>query len=461
MLRSETLPVALHGLLQVFRSCFTAPSFHTFSMLTVGLICRTGPGTVCGMLTAAGLAGTWHHSRAHWFFTHARWQADSLGLALAGMIIDRLLPADAPVEVAVDDTLLRRSGRKIYATAWHHDATSPTGRRNAIAWGNNWIVVGILITLPFTTRPVCLPILARLWRTGDNHKSVTARHLVELLAALRPDRQVHVVADAFYGTKHWRGIGEQGAGEQGQNITLTVRLRANAALTEIHTPTPDQPHTGPPRSGLPGRPKLRGTKIGRPDVLATREPWQPTTITRYGRTDTTHLIDYHCLWTGPLLSRPIRVILLRDDPTQPRYDNRAYDLALLTTDLTSTAAQIIARYATRWAIEVAFHEAKHLTGVGHARNRTQQAVERTVPFGLLTHSLVICWYALTGHQPGDITDRRRAAPWYNLKTEPSYQDMIVKLRRVLIAARFKPAIPRPATTEETLAVHQAWANAAA
>jgi len=49
----------------------------------------------------------------------------------------------------------------------------------------------------------------------------------------------------------------------------------------------------------------------------------------------------------------------------------------------------VERYAGRWAIEVAFHDAKHTSGVGEARNRTRKAVERTVPFGLYTQSIVI------------------------------------------------------------------------
>jgi hypothetical protein len=47
-------------------------------------------------------------------------------------------------------------------------------------------------------------------------------------------------------------------------------------------------------------------------------------------------------------------------------------------------------------------------GVGQARNRVQAAVERTVPFGMLTMSLVYLWYALHGHHPDDVTDRRTA-----------------------------------------------------
>jgi len=56
--------------------------------------------------------------------------------------------------------------------------------------------------------------------------------------------------------------------------------------------------------------------------------------------------------------------------------------------------QIIERYAARWSIEVAFHDAKYITGASEAHNRTQLAMERTAPFGMLIQSLVVVWYHL-------------------------------------------------------------------
>ena len=80
-------------------------------------------------------------------------------------------------------------------------------------------------------------------------------------------------------------------------------------------------------------------------------------------------------------------------------------------------------------------------GVGQARNRVKNAVERTVPFGMLIQSLVVVWYALHGYHPDDALDRRLAQPWYRTKTEPSFEDMITKLRKALIVARFTPVSP--------------------
>jgi hypothetical protein len=45
------------------------------------------------------------------------------------------------------------------------------------------------------------------------------------------------------------------------------------------------------------------------------------------------------------------------------------------------------------------------------------------------------------------------------KTEPSYDDMTIKLRRVIIAARFRRPCPEQASPQETRAVLAAWAAA--
>ncbi|MBB5154230.1 IS701 family transposase [Saccharopolyspora phatthalungensis] len=434
-----TLPASLAVVVEAFRGCFTAPSFQTFTMLVAGLITQTGRGTVCGMLTAAGMAGRRHHDWAHRFFAEARWSADRLGLTLAALLVDRLLDTDAVIEIAVDDTLFRRSGRKIHAAAWHHDPTSPSPVKTT-GWGHCWVVAGLVLHPSWSRRPVCLPVLARLWRPGGTPKPQQARELIELLAARLPGRRFHVVADAFYGTRHWRGLPA--------HLSLTTRPRSNAALHEIHEPLP----------GVVGRPRYKGPKTTLAEI-AEHQHWRTVTVTRYGRTETTRLLEHRCLWPHILLRQHARVILVHDG--RPRRDGRAWDLALITTDLDTPAEQIIERYAARWAIEVTFHQAKHDLGAGQARNRTPHAVERTVPFGLVCYSLVYLWYALAGHDPTDVTDRRRTAPWYTTKTEPSYQDMLIKLRRVLIAEQFRPTPPRPPTPQETLQVHHAWATATA
>jgi hypothetical protein len=67
--------------------CFTQPTFQTFSMLLVGMIGRIRDCTITGMLQACGLAGVWHHGRAHDFFARRRWNPDELGLRLLDFLV--------------------------------------------------------------------------------------------------------------------------------------------------------------------------------------------------------------------------------------------------------------------------------------------------------------------------------------------------------------------------------------
>lgn len=99
-------------------------------------------------------------------------------------------------------------------------------------------------------------------------------------------------------------------------------------------------------------------------------------------------------------------------------------------------AQIIQRYTARWSIEVAIEDAKGLFGVGQVRDHLALAVRRTVPFALTCQNLTMLWYATAVHHPDDVAEHRDRAPWYTTKAQPSTADMIAKLRRVLIAARF-------------------------
>ena len=169
------LPDTLRTLLAAFAPCFTVRTFPTFQALAVGFLAQPGVRTVTGMLTAAGLAGRRHHDVAYRFFAAARWSTDQVGLVVASLIVT-ILPAGAPLLVAVDDTLLRRAGRKLHGAAWHHDGNGPS--RHRPAWGHRWVVLGVLVWLPcITHRPLCLPVLARLWQPGDpdrTHRSSPA-----------------------------------------------------------------------------------------------------------------------------------------------------------------------------------------------------------------------------------------------------------------------------------------------
>lgn len=136
MLQDVTLPGALSRVLATFRLCFTAPTFETFTALVAGLLAQPVGRTVCGMLTGAGLARVWHHSRAHRFFSAAKWCPAQVGLMVAELIVAHLLVPGAPLLLVVDDTLFRRRGKKIHGVGWFHDGAALGTTK--LGHGNTW-----------------------------------------------------------------------------------------------------------------------------------------------------------------------------------------------------------------------------------------------------------------------------------------------------------------------------------
>jgi hypothetical protein len=418
MLRSMTLPPSWLGVLLPLRSVFRRSStFGLFVLLATGLVARTRRRTVVGMLAGAGMAAVVSFHAACRFFSASRWDVDRLGLAVARLVVDRLLPAGSPIVVAVDDTLFRRWGKKVHHALWTHDgaAQGPAG----IGRGNRWVIAGIIVRLPFARHPACLPILFRLWAGKHTASPVQlAGQMISVLTDAFADRQVHVVGDAAY---HGRPLVAAPA-------SMTTRLPANAAL---FGPTPA-------RTGKRGRPRKKGARLGTPTdrANATSTDWHAVPVDRYGHIDTIHLATIDCLWYGAFADTPGRLVLVRDHSSTV-----GYDLALFTTDPHTPGERIVARYADRWSLETANATGKQVLGVGQARNRVAAAVERTVPFGFLVQTLVTLWYATRGYHQHDLATRQADEPWYTTKTEPAFEDMLAKLRRTIIAARFTATSP--------------------
>jgi len=67
-------------------------------------------------------------------------------------------------------------------------------------------------------------------------------------------------------------------------------------------------------------------------------------------------------------------------PHSCRKTHKSYDIAIVTTDMTATAAEIVARYASRWSIEVCFHDAKNITGVGETQKPGRKGGPTERPF---------------------------------------------------------------------------------
>jgi hypothetical protein len=438
------VPTSLAGLLSLLRGCFTQPSFETFSMLLVGSVARVRDRTVTGMLEAAGLAGVWHHSRAHDFFARRRWDPDALGLALLNFLVT-VFAKDGAIRFAVDDTLFGRSGKRVWGAHYLHDGAQPEGSGHRTRWGNCWVVVVLVVSLPcLGGRPVALPVLFRLFRPKDDQhpdrpsQPELGRMMIDLILKRFLGRTVELVMDGAYASRAWRGLPAR--------VSVTTRMRGNARVHKL--PPARQP-------GRQGRPPLKGAKLPTLAEIAATATFTPVTVTSPdGRQRTVHVHQLRCLWYTPLYTRAVKVLLIRNPGTTD-----GFDVAIASTDADVPADELLSRYDSRWTIETCNQEAK-AHGVGQARNRVHKAVERTVPFGFLAQTITIAWYQLHGDPDADLATRRRTAPWYRHKTTVSYTDMLAALRRELIRHEFWTQAP-PMTTNPKLTQTQSPSTQAA
>ncbi len=407
------VPVTWRALLDELAPVFKRRSTHAlFVALACGMILASRR-TVVAVAAAAGIAGQFR--RACWFFSCAVWDADDLGAAVARLIVRYLLPGGEPVTVAIDGTFFKRWGRKVAQARWAYDGSAQGGKK--IAFGNTWVIAAIVVRLPVCSSPVALPVLFRLWRGKGTASQVDlAAQMLTTLTGAFPGRIIHGAGDAaFHGTPLIC-----------ENSTWTTRLPANAVLFG----------PAPARTGKRGRPRKKGTRPGTPAQIAGGAHWQTVTVNIYGQARTVQAAVTGALWHGSFKDAPGQAVLVREPGS-----SKPYDLALFTLDVAATAATVVERYSWRWPIEPSNATGKQILGVGDACNRLEAAVERTVPFGFLVQSLLICWYVRSGYDPADIGRRRLLCPWYRTKHEPSAADMLAKLRREFLKARFSAIRP--------------------
>ena len=209
-------------------------------------------------------------------------------------------------------------------------------------YGNNWVVLAVRVRLPMVSRPVAVPVMAKLVIKGTTSASRLwlARRMAARLAAGLPGRQVHVTADSAYAGEELKQLPG--------GVTWTTRLRSNAALCGLP----------PERTGRKGRPRTKGDRLPSLAKIAAGAAFSQVTVTRYGKTETIHASAFTCLWYSVTGTRPVTVILIRDK------SKTGCDLALVITEKDPDIARVIERYAARWAIEVAIDRGRK-TAVRH------------------------------------------------------------------------------------------------
>jgi hypothetical protein len=389
----------------------TAPSFNNLiGVLSGWAFARRR--TLTGILVAGGIAGKRHHSAFHRLFATAKWSLDAMGLAVF-RVLEPLL-GEGVIYLAIDDTLARKRGTHIFGVGMHHDPLLSSRGQQITNWGLNFVVLGVIVRFPLWPDHVfCLPILFRLYlnqKAADKARRIRRTRpqlAVEMLNALcghRKNRQFHTITDATYG-------GQSVLAFLPKNCDLTSRLILDARL-----------YTEPAKfkTGQKGRPRKRGEKLPSPAAMLKARS-RRLDLEIYGRHDKVRVADCAaCLHSVP--DRLLRIVAV-----EPLTGGRKPQ-AFYSTSYESTADEILRCFATRWSIEVTFHDSKVHLGFEEPQGWTRRAVKRTAPIAMLLYSLIVIWFVQYGHREY----RPAIRPWYRQKTRPTFTDMLATLRRASI-----------------------------
>jgi hypothetical protein len=152
------------ALLQPLAIVMNGPSFDNVVTILTGWVFAPRRTVTC-MIAAAGAIGRKHHSAFHRLFASATWSRDQLGLLVFGMLAPWL---DGVVMLALDDTLARKRGLKMFGVGMHHDPLLSSRGKAITKWGHSWVVLGVIVRFPWwPERAFCLPILFRLYLNKD------------------------------------------------------------------------------------------------------------------------------------------------------------------------------------------------------------------------------------------------------------------------------------------------------
>lgn len=340
-----------------------------------------GGHTVTGMLAAGGREfEDW--SSAYRIFEKGRFDRRTL-FAVAQKAALESMPSGEPLTVLLDDTLIRKRGRKISGTAWKRDPLGPAWHTNFV-WGQRYLQLSVALPeQDGNGRAVGIPVdfihapgakkprknaPCEAW---DKYKAEQEKLKLGAIASARldelagevTDRTIICAVDGGYTNKTvFR--------DKDERINLIGRIRKDACLY------------GKPGvcSVARGRKKYYGDRLQTPEEIRQNKayPWQTVEAYAAGKR---HTFDVKTLpdirWKGTG-DRDVSLLIIRPLAYRPRkgaellYREPAY---LICTNPALPLNQILQSYLWRWEIEVNFRDEKHVMGLGEAQVRTKAAVE--------------------------------------------------------------------------------------
>jgi hypothetical protein len=308
-------------------------------------------------------------------------------------------------------------GKKVYGKARHRDPVRSTHTYTAWRYGHRWVVLAVLVHLPFARRPWALPVLADLYRSEDDNRRRGRPHrtpaqllcrLVAVLLRWFPGRRFVLVGDSGYGTHEVARF----CLARRERLTLVSKLHPEANLFEL-----PPPYTGK------GRPRVKGSALPKPSQAVAQVRLRRAVVRWYG--GGTRLVAVasgtgHWYKVGRGLV-PLRWVFVRDREGTHR------DEYFYTTDPAMSPESVVGHYAWRWNIETTFQEARAHLGLETTRGWCRRTVLRAAPCLLGLYAVVTLLFMARPEQ-----ERQGSVHWPG-KAVVTFSDALTAVRRWLWA----------------------------
>jgi hypothetical protein len=413
-----TLLPSFVRVVQGWHKCFSDYRTHRRAMgFALALLVTLGRRTISRAICAQQRQyQSW--SSDYRFFSTSCWNPRQL-FDVARQEACRLMWDRQPLVVAMDDTILRKTGTRIPWARTLRDPLSPRFNTN-LTWALRFLHAALLIWPPQAKGAArAIPIAFEL--APPVAKPKRPRHRKDDSIQKRMyDRAEYVKAMQEYRRKQKEeGLSAQGArlladlhsrfstdpGRRQQKLwavvdasfcNRTVFNKLAAGIILIGRTRKDIRLYAPPqkqdRKGK-GRNRKYGKPLPTPEQLRqdASVPWQHQSIFAAGKKHSLHYKTLApVLWKIGSGARPMRLIVIR--PLSYRahghtlYRRPAY---LLISDPEVDVAQALQAYFYRWEIEVDQKEEKDLLGVGQAQVWSQGAVPRQPAFHVASYAALL------------------------------------------------------------------------
>lgn len=446
-------PALLPALLEILRAW--TPAFAQIRsadraiVQALGALLALGRRTLSRSLCALGRQHQdW--SADYKLHSRARWKTQELFqpiLQRAARLYD-----DSLLVVAMDDTRIHKTGRKILTAFYQRDPLSPKFRFN-LMWGLRFLHFSLLVPLyrsnaevPPRSLPVRFLEVPAIKKPG---KKASADQIEAYQQAIKEHNLSHSSVALLQELRQ----SADAAGLRSRTIlavgdgSFCNRTLFRPLLSRIEILARSRRDCRLCLAAKPGGRRFYSPEPFTPDQIRQNEsvPWQQARIFHGGQwRDVRYKEVASVYWRNGSAKRPLRLLVVAPVPYSSGKGKRKYygePAFLLTTDLHTPATVVLQAYFDRWQIEVNHREIKDTLGVGQAQLRNPRSVPRQPAMLVAAYSALL----LAGIQVFGDT-RSEAFPalpkWRRNARRPSCLDLITLLRQEVVSATHDSSLPK-------------------